>query len=265
MQEASTHDPAAQPAAPGDVTQGTGPAVMFEGDDGLHCSGACGGTVDSETGERNDDEGDCRHCECCCECLGCEYGPRNGLGMTDEQRAPALAIAENGQRAGAEAGAPAVEPAPAVLPAPAVPPGDAANALHAFIVPGLARAGGLARTNATPQALAVMFADLAARLAVLELPAGHGLSITIDVQPDIPTKIRGADREAAEVAVVDAASAVLAPGVEPCRQIMTGGSIHHVTRATTPAGLHLDVYTGVKPTEYEAAFIAEVRARRAES
>lgn len=258
MQEASTHDPAAQPAAPGDVTHGTGPALMFEGDDGLHCSGACGGTVDPETGERNDDEGDCRHCECCCECLGCEYGPRNGLGMTDEQRAPALAIAE--------AGAPAVEPAPAVLPAPAVPPGDAANALHAFIVPGLAHAGGLARTNATPQALAVMFADLAARLAVLELPAGHGLSITIDVQPD-PNESLNRDPDAfraAEVAIVDAAAAVLTPGVSAEREIVLG-SVHHVTRAATPAGLHLDVYTGVKATEGEAAFIAEVRARRAEA
>jgi hypothetical protein len=44
-----------------------------------------------------DDEGggDCVCCPCCCQCLGCEYGPRDGLGLTDEQRAGARAIAES--------------------------------------------------------------------------------------------------------------------------------------------------------------------------
>jgi hypothetical protein len=42
-----------------------------------------------------DNGGECVHCGCCCECLGCEYGPRNGMGMTEEQRAGAAAIAES--------------------------------------------------------------------------------------------------------------------------------------------------------------------------
>lgn len=43
-----------------------------------------------------DNGGECYHCECCCSCLSCEYGPRgeSAVGMTDEQRAPAAAIAE---------------------------------------------------------------------------------------------------------------------------------------------------------------------------
>ena len=35
-----------------------------------------------------DNGGDCVHCECCCLCLGCEYGPRDGMLLTDQQRAP---------------------------------------------------------------------------------------------------------------------------------------------------------------------------------
>lgn len=27
------------------------------------------------------DSDDCVHCECCCTCLGCEYGPRDGMLM----------------------------------------------------------------------------------------------------------------------------------------------------------------------------------------
>lgn len=34
------------------------------------------------------DEDDCVHCECCCSCLGCEYGPRDSVLMTPEQMAP---------------------------------------------------------------------------------------------------------------------------------------------------------------------------------
>jgi hypothetical protein len=67
-------------------------------DDAEHCYN-CGGTYDWRSGDVLDD-GDCVHCECCCTCLGCEYGPRNGLGMTDEQRAGARAIADDGARHG---------------------------------------------------------------------------------------------------------------------------------------------------------------------
>lgn len=28
-----------------------------------------------------DDDDYCCHCECCCTCLGCEYGPRDGMLM----------------------------------------------------------------------------------------------------------------------------------------------------------------------------------------
>jgi hypothetical protein len=63
-----------------------------------HCA-RCKPTRDAWTGHQEDDV-ECVHCECCCECLGCEYGPRDGLGMTDEQRAGARAIADNGARHG---------------------------------------------------------------------------------------------------------------------------------------------------------------------
>ncbi len=37
----------------------------------------CGGYYDDCAYEDDDDY--CTHCECCCTCLGCEYGPRDGL------------------------------------------------------------------------------------------------------------------------------------------------------------------------------------------
>lgn len=58
-----------------------------------HCHGECGSTYDEESGEVIDDGVDCAHCECCCACLGCEYGPRDGLALTAEQRAPIAAVA----------------------------------------------------------------------------------------------------------------------------------------------------------------------------
>lgn len=39
-----------------------------------------------------DGGGQCYHCECCCTCLGCEYGPQNGMLLTEEQRAPIAAV-----------------------------------------------------------------------------------------------------------------------------------------------------------------------------
>lgn len=47
--------------------------------DDQHCtmSPRCGLLEDSDRYEG----GECVHCECCCDCLGCEYGPRNGMLM----------------------------------------------------------------------------------------------------------------------------------------------------------------------------------------
>jgi hypothetical protein len=42
-----------------------------------HCIYPCG---DVDAG------GDCVCCPCCCQCLGCEYGPRDGMLLTAEQR-----------------------------------------------------------------------------------------------------------------------------------------------------------------------------------
>lgn len=53
-----------------------------------HCIQPCG----------DDEVGDCVCCECCCSCLGCEYGPRDGMPLTDEQRAPAVEFLEGGAR-----------------------------------------------------------------------------------------------------------------------------------------------------------------------
>lgn len=58
-----------------------------------HCHGECRSVVDDETGEVLDDGIDCAHCECCCSCLGCEYGPGDGMQLTAEQRAPIAALA----------------------------------------------------------------------------------------------------------------------------------------------------------------------------
>ena len=53
-------------------------------DEAGHCGNDCGGTTD-EAGQWDPGDDDCAHCECCCQCLGCEYGPRNSLLMTPEQ------------------------------------------------------------------------------------------------------------------------------------------------------------------------------------
>jgi hypothetical protein len=47
-----------------------------------HCGGKCTGDY-NEIGEWDPDYADglCVHCECCCTCLGCEYGPHDGMLM----------------------------------------------------------------------------------------------------------------------------------------------------------------------------------------
>lgn len=39
----------------------------------------CGGYYDMCESGPDDDY--CCHCDCCCTCLGCEYGPRDGMVM----------------------------------------------------------------------------------------------------------------------------------------------------------------------------------------
>lgn len=55
-------------------------------DEGWHCF-RC---VESEP---DADDAECVHCDCCCQCLGCEYGPRDGMQLTAEQRAPIAELA----------------------------------------------------------------------------------------------------------------------------------------------------------------------------
>lgn len=60
-------------------------------EDGWHCHGECANTYDDD-GELLDEGDNCAHCDCCCECLGCIYAPRDSVPMTAEQRAPIAAM-----------------------------------------------------------------------------------------------------------------------------------------------------------------------------
>ena len=59
-----------------------------QSDDGIEVCPSCGYTEGDHCQHRqwryDDDDWDidddyCTHCECCCTCLGCEYGPRNEI------------------------------------------------------------------------------------------------------------------------------------------------------------------------------------------
>ncbi|GGN74044.1 hypothetical protein GCM10010112_43790 [Actinoplanes lobatus] len=54
-----------------------------------HCHGECTNTYDAETFELIDEGEECAHCDCCCPCLACEYGPRDGMLLHPEQPNPA--------------------------------------------------------------------------------------------------------------------------------------------------------------------------------
>lgn len=56
----------------------TAPAVD---DEQVHCYHV-DRISDDDDWEPDDDE--CVHCDCCCTCLGCEYGPRDGMLMFPE-------------------------------------------------------------------------------------------------------------------------------------------------------------------------------------
>ena len=52
-------------------------------DDQIHCyHHTC--TSECEDGCDDAANDDCVCCECCCTCLGCEYGPRDGMLMFPE-------------------------------------------------------------------------------------------------------------------------------------------------------------------------------------
>lgn len=139
-----------------------------------------------------------------------------------------------------------------------------AAALAPFLVQGPSMATRVAgpRTYATPQVLAVMLADLAARMVTLQLPDGYGLSLVMDFQPSAPLGMSGGERDAAEVAIVAAAAAAL--GAAPERRRMVGGVVHYHADAVTPPGLIVEVYTSVEPTATEREAAEAERQRRTE-
>lgn len=63
--------------------------MSMPSDDILHCHGECGNTY-VNLGLIDEGE-ECAHCECCCECLGCIYAPRDSVPLTEQQRAPITA------------------------------------------------------------------------------------------------------------------------------------------------------------------------------
>lgn len=139
------------------------------------------------------------------------------------------------------------------------------EALRPFLVDGQGEDSRGAVSSSTPAALAVMFADLAARIAAVELPAGAQLRATLILQPRTQRLDDTVEqREAVEVEVVDAIGAAVTPGVLAHRQLMGNGSVHHAIAAATPAGLVLDVLTGVEPTAAERAEHARRQAQQTE-
>lgn len=71
--------------------------------DDRHCQSGVGDEID-DFGTRAqtpctdvDGGGECVHCECCCDCMGCLYGPRDGMTLTEEQRAPIAAYRKTNQ------------------------------------------------------------------------------------------------------------------------------------------------------------------------
>lgn len=52
--------------------------------DDVHCQHAVS-HLEYDGWENGDDDDFCVHCDCCCTCLGCEYGPRDGMLMNPDQ------------------------------------------------------------------------------------------------------------------------------------------------------------------------------------
>lgn len=55
---------------------------LDEIEEGEHCYHPTRGSDTGDWDDDFDDDADCVHCECCCTCLGCEYGPRDGQLMS---------------------------------------------------------------------------------------------------------------------------------------------------------------------------------------
>lgn len=53
-------------------------------DEPEHCAGNCGVQYDEWGEEIDDPSSGCVCCPCCCDCLGCIYGPRDGMLMFPE-------------------------------------------------------------------------------------------------------------------------------------------------------------------------------------
>lgn len=62
-------------------------------DEDDHCGDMCTGRYD-EDGNWDEPDGECVHCECCCDCLGCVYAPQDGMLMFPDRAADAPAVAE---------------------------------------------------------------------------------------------------------------------------------------------------------------------------
>jgi hypothetical protein len=142
--------------------------------------------------------------------------------------------------------------------------------LRAYLVPGLATDVG--HTNfatGTPAELAVMVADFAARLALIDpesMPPGARLRLTVGVQPFEPLSDgRGRyftpqESEVTRVASVNAAADVLLPGITPAHESLSGGSVHYTALAATPAGLPLTLFTSITPSNARTTDVAVAEA-----
>lgn len=145
-------------------------------------------------------------------------------------------------------------------------PASLAEALQPFLVEGEGRnasAGSLTIVD-SPLEAAVMFADLAARMAQLgPLPDACGMTITINFGPwGIRRRNSGHASEAEQCQVVVAVAEL--HGVEPSRQVMSAGSVHYTARGATAAGLTVTAATMVEPTTAEREEFARREAERAE-
>lgn len=141
---------------------------------------------------------------------------------------------------------------------------DLADRLAPFLVRGsLGTSDMTGRTYATPQALAVMFADLAARLVTVEIPEGGQLSLAFGLQPAAPMRVPMSDRQDADMRIIDAFAAAL--GAEaPSRHLLSGGGVQYRFDMVTPPGLTVSSYMSVEPNAEEAEVFATIDRRRAE-
>lgn len=149
-------------------------------------------------------------------------------------------------------------------------PGTLAEALRPFLQPGDGAQVADARTSVPVHEAAAMLADLAARLAAIDPATIPGkLSISLGIQPDVHDYHgegyagHGPEvAEAREVQLIDAIVGHLAPGVVPYRDLMDS-TVHYMQRLRPAGGMGVSVYTGVTPTEAEAATMLRDKVARA--